>query len=61
MLDALILLVQSRVAFNHVFADTLLADLLGSKLSRSIEISAVIVAEMVVRSDGNRFEALRGW
>jgi len=50
-------LVEQPIGVDHVIDDAALADLLGPKLLMGGEIVPIVVAEMVVRGDGERLDA----
>ena len=50
-------LIQKAVSINHVVDDAALADLFAPKLPLSRQVVAIIVAEMVVRSNRKRLDA----
>jgi hypothetical protein len=47
---------EERVGSNHVVHDRALGDLLGAELPLRAEVLAVIVAQVVVRRDGERLD-----
>lgn len=49
-------LVQDSICFDHVIHDIGLGDLLGAELFLGAQVHAVIVAEMVVASNGGEFD-----
>jgi len=50
-------LVQESIGIHHIIHDAALADLLAPELSLSRQVMPIIVAKVVVRSDGERLDA----
>ena len=49
-------LVEKAVGVNHVVNNATLADLLGFELPLGRQVSSIVVAQVVVRSDGERLD-----